>query len=57
MVYYEPKTGILAGKRNFEKVKACLEKDPTVTGAEIAKKLVLSRNAVYAHLKKLLRPE
>ena len=57
MVYYEPKTGAVAGKRNFIRVKECLEQDPEITGVSIAKKLSLSNTVVYAHLKKLLRPE
>lgn len=53
MKYYEPKTGPDAGRRNFEKVKLHLERDPDATGVEIAKALGLSTVTVYSHLKKL----
>ena len=48
---YIPKTGVTAGKRNFEMVKEYLKKHPDATGVEIAKKLSLSLPAVYRHLK------
>lgn len=48
---YIPKTGVTAGKRNFEMVMEYLKKHPNATGVEIAKKLSLSLPAVYRHLK------
>ena len=48
---YTPKTGVTAGKRNFEMVREYLKKHPDATGVEIAKKLSLSLPAVYRHLK------
>lgn len=48
---YIPKTGVTAGKRNFEMVKEYLKKHPDATGVEIANKLALSLPAVYRHLK------
>ena len=53
MVIYEPKSGITAGRRNFKKVKECLEQNPNFTGVEISKAVGLSAITVYSHLKKL----
>ena len=49
---YTPKSGVNAGKRNFEAVKDYLREHPDATGVEIAKKLNLSKVSVYKHLKK-----
>ena len=53
MNYYEPKTGINAGEKNFRAIKNCLKEDPTISGIKIAEMLKLSRVTVYSHLKKL----
>lgn len=52
-VKYVPRSGVSAGKRNFNRVKDYLEKNPTATGREIAQALKLSLPTVYGHLKKL----
>ena len=50
---YNPKTGVNAGKRNFNAVKTYLEENPGTTGVQAAKELNLSLVTVYKHLKKL----
>ena len=57
MVYYEPKTGMNAGKKNFQAIKDYLAEHPAASGLEIASNLGLSKPTVYGHLKKLQKHE
>jgi len=52
-MYYNPKTGKNAGKKNFQDIKNYLEENPQANGVQIATALNLSKVTVCNHLKKL----
>jgi len=56
-MFFKPKTGINAGKRNFKDIQDYLKKNPEATGIKIAEVLGLTRVTVYKHLKKLQKSE
>ena len=55
MLEYIPKTGKNAKKRNLEKIRDYLKKNPDATGVEISKYTGLTLPTVYSHLKTFQR--
>lgn len=52
-MFYVPKTGPVAGKRNCEAIEKYKKDNPEATGVEIARALCLSLPTVYGHLHKI----